>query len=362
MHKLSGLASLLSLLVVAGCQVNSEETGEIIYQPVAAVRVTAQPGYQLNRSFTGIIRPAQRADIAFEFSGTVENILVNEGDKIVAGGLIAKLDTALLEIERRQLQAQLLEAHANLRLTDANLSRQTSLESDGYSSRQRRDELEAERDSVDARIQQLQAMLDGNQVRLDRAHLYAPFSGVIGERFLEQGSAAAPGVPVVRVLETGRLEAHIGVPRQLAGELHTGDSVSLLVGGEKVEGKVLAVGAELKTRSHTVMTRIGLELEGTLAGSLVELQLADQIGNSGFTIPQSALSASMRGLWRVYVLRPEGEELFRVESRDLQLRYADDKEAFVEGGLRDGDLLVANGVHRVVPRQIVRIASGYQSI
>ena len=215
---------------------------------------------------------------------------------------------------------------------------------------------------MDARIQQLHAALDGNRVKQVKAHLYAPFAGVIGERFLERGSAASPGLPVLRLLETGRLEAHIGIPRQLAGELQPGNRVSVVVGGESVDGEVLAVGAELKSRSHTVKIRIGLELEGALSGSLVQLQLTDRIGGTGFTIPQSALSASLRGLWRVYVLRPAGDELFRVESRDLQLRYIGEHEAFVEGGLRDGDLLVANGVHRVVPRQIVRIARGDQSI
>ena len=362
MCRLTWLLPVLALTVLAGCQANSEENSEIIYQPVEVVRVSEQAGYPLTRSFTGVVLPAQRAEIAFEFAGTIQKILVNEGDQVDAGELVAKLDTALLEIGRRQLQAQLNEARANLRLTHANLSRQTSLESDGYASRQRRDELEADRDAVDARIQHLQAALDGNRVRQEKAHLYAPFAGVIGERFLEQGSAASPGLPVLRILETGRLEAHIGIPRQLAGELAPGDNVSVVVGEETVTGEVLAVGAELKSRSHTVKTRIRLDLEGALSGSLVQLQLPDRIGGTGFTIPQSALSASLRGLWRVYVLRPEGEDLFRVESRDLQLRYAGEYEAYVESGLRDGDLLVANGVHRIVPRQIVRISRGDQAI
>ncbi|MCZ6828524.1 MAG: efflux RND transporter periplasmic adaptor subunit [Gammaproteobacteria bacterium] len=357
MSRLSSFLTILALPIIAGCQANSEESGEIIYLPVEAVRISAQPGYQLTRSFTGVVLPAQRAEIAFEFSGTIENILVNEGDQVDVGELVAKLDTALLEIERRQLQAQLAESQADLRLTRANLLRQTSLESDGYASRQHRDELEAARDAVDARIRQLRAALDGNQVKQEKAHLYTPFAGVIGERFLEQGSAAAPGLPVLRVLETGRLEAHIGVPRELAGKLQPADEVSVIVGKELIGGKVLAVGAELKSRSHTVKVRIGLELEGALSGSLVQLQLPDRIGNTGFTIPLSALSASLRGLWRVYLLRPVGKDLFRVESRDLQLRYAGEREAFVEGGLHDGDLLVASGVHRVVPGQIVRIAT-----
>ncbi len=351
-------AVLLSILALAACQEQNPGAGEVIYQPVEAIRVAAQPGYKLQRSFTGVVQPAQRANIAFEFAGTIESVLVNEGDAVAAGQLVAKLDTALLDIEGRQLQAQLKEARANLRLINTNLERQSSLETDGYASRARRDELEADRDAMTARIAQLDATLDGNRVRLEKAHLYAPFAGVVGERFLERGSAASPGAPVLRILETGRLEAHVGLPSQVAGKLHPGERVELLLDDERVSGEVLAVGAELKAGSHTVKTRIALDVESALAGSLVELQLPERIGGRGFAIPQSALSASMRGLWRVYVLKPEGGDLFRVESRDLQLRYAGEQEAFVEGGLRDGDLLVASGVHRIVPRQKVRISQG----
>ena len=349
---------LLVLPLVAGCLAQSEESGEVIYQPVEAVRVSAQEGYQLTRGFTGVVQPAQSADIAFEFAGTIETLHVNEGDQVDAGQLVGKLDTALLDIESRQLGAQLKEAQANLRLIQANLDRQASLETDGYASRARRDELEADRDAINARIAQLQASIDGNRVRIEKAHLYAPFAGVVGERFLENGSAASPGLPVFRILETGRLEAHVGIPSTLARSLAVGDTATVRVAGVDTQGTVLAVGAELKTGSHTVKARIALDTPDAIPGSLVQLQLPDSIGGRGFTVPQSALSASMRGLWRVYVLSHQGEDIYQVEARDLQLRYTGEQEAYVEGGLKDGDLLVASGVHRIVPRQLVRISQG----
>ena len=299
--------------------------------------------------------PARSTDIAFEFGGTVEFMLAAEGDRFEEGDLLAQLDTALLEIERRQLQAQLNEARANLRLAMANLKRQKSLESDGFASQQRRDELEAARDATKASIAQLQASLDGNEVRLQKAHLYAPFSGVVGERYLEEGGSASAGRPVLRALETQRLEAHVGVPRSLAGHMKVGQLVTVRVGETVIEAEVLAVGAELKSRSHTATVRIQLPVQQLMAGSLVELELVDSISATGFTVPQSALTASLRGLWRVYVLAPAGDGLHKVEARDLQLRYSGESEAFVEGGLSDGELVVTQGVHKIVPGQLVRL-------
>ncbi len=339
----------------SGCDAQGREEREVIYQPVAAVTAVKSERFEVSRFFTGVVQPAQTADIAFEFGGTVQTVLVSEGDRVEEGDLLARLDTALLEIERRQLQAQLAEAGATLRLTEANLKRQDSLEADGYASRQRRDELEANRDATRARMQHLQAALDGNLVRQEKAHLLAPFAGVVGERFMEQGSAAAPGVPALTLLETGRLEAHVGVPRQLARDIRRGDVVDLRIDGETLRGEVLAVGAQLKARSHAVNVRVAIERDRFLAGTVVELALNDYIDTPGFVLPDAALTASLRGLWRVYVLQPVEGGLYRVEARDLQLRYSDSRQAFVEGGIRDGELIVASGTHRVVPGQLVRL-------
>ncbi len=345
----------LGILLIAGCEANSGETDEVIYQYVSATQITEQAEFELTRNFTGIVLPARSANIAFEFGGTVQFMLVDEGDRIEEGDLLAQLDTALLAIERRQLQAQLEEADANLRLARANLVRHMSLETDGFASQQRRDELEAGRDAMAATISRLQATLDGNQVRQQKAHLYAPFAGVIGERFLEEGSSAGAGAPVLRILEIGQMEAHVGVPRQLAQNLSVEQFVSVQLGERIEQGQILAVGAELKAQSHTVKVRIQLPPQNLLAGSLVQLRLADSIAGPGFSVPQSALTASMRGLWRVYVLAPAGGNLYRVEARELQLLYSDQLRAFVEGGLKSGETVVTEGVHKLVPGQLVHI-------
>ncbi len=344
------------MILQSACSARVDAERQLVYQPVTALEVSSQQEFAVVRSFTGAVRPAQAANVAFGVSGKLEEVLVNEGDRVAEGEMLARLDTALLEIERRQLQAKLSEAQANLRLTQANLERQTSLEGDGYSSLQRRDELEMNRDVIKANIQQLEASLDGNTVRQEKAHLFAPFAGVISERFLQRGAAASPGQAIFRILETGRLEAHVGVPRELATTISKGDVVDLQVAGRSTHGEVLAVGAELKARSHSVTIRVTVPKEFALAGSVVELQLEDKVSGRGFVIPETALSASLRGLWRVYVLNASVDDLYQVEARDLQLLYSGKKQVFVSGGLRDGESIVADGVHRIVPGQLVRLS------
>jgi RND family efflux transporter MFP subunit len=352
------LTLFIALAVLSGCDVRGESTATLIYQVVEAFTVSETEAFEIEREFSGVLRPAQRADLAFEFAGSMQAVLVNEGDPVSAGDLLAQLDISLLIIERRQLQAQLEEALANLRLTDANLARQSSLEIDGFASRQRRDELEANRDAINASVNNLRAALDGNTVKQEKSHLFAPFSGVISERYLEQGSTVGAGVPVLRILQSGQMEAHIGVPESLAKSIKPGETVTVIADDKRLQGTVLAVGAELKAQSHTAKVRIGLPSQQALAGSLVKLLLHDRIAAAGFRIPQSALTASLRGLWRLYVLVPAENGLYQVQSRDVQLRYLGEQEAYVEGGLVSGEQIIVSGVHKVVSGQLVRLAAG----
>lgn len=352
--------SLLLLVALQGaCSDSDSSQRSVVYQPVSTVQVSEKPSFTITRHYTGVVVAAQSANLAFELPGTVQRVLVNEGDRVTKGALLARLDTALLDVERRELEAGLVEAQAKLRLSTANLQRQSSLEIDGYASAQRRDELETNHDVLQANISRLQAALEGSAIRHQKSHLYAPFAGVIGDRFLHEGNAAGPGVTAFRVLQGGRLEAHIGVPAALAAQVAKGDVVTLQLTQGPLVGEVLAVGTELKARSHAVMIRIRLPASAaSLVGSVAQLELLDTLDVTGFKIPDSALTASMRGLWRVYVVTPAEQGLHRVEARDLQVRYSGEGFAFVTGGIRDGESIVADGLHKIVPGQLVKISAG----
>jgi hypothetical protein len=62
-------------------------------------------------------------------------------------------------------------------------------------------------------------------------------------------------------------------------------------------------------------------------------------------------------LWRVYVLMPTGKDLYKVQSRDVQLRYMGEQVAYVEGGLVTGEWVISGGVQKVVSGQLVRVSS-----
>lgn len=350
------LPLLALMILLTGCNVESSTAIETYHQQVLPLTVEQLGELPVSRRFSGLIKTTQRSDLGFELGGKLAQLNMHEGDRVEAGQVLAALDTTLLSIERRELQAQKAEAKASLKLVKANLERQRTLEKDGYASKQRRDELLAEKGVLEASLQRLNASLEANSIRVEKSHLKAPFSGVISERYFEAGTVVATGTPVFRLIQTDVLEAHIGVPKAMARQLELGSLQKVYVGGVGRQATVIGIGSDLKAGTHTATVRLQLGSKTEFfPGDLVELELSDSIKQAGYYIPLSSLTEGLRGLWNVYALvldEPTG--LYRLETRDVQINYADDNKVYVQGALESGDQIVASGLHRLVPGQLVR--------
>jgi len=93
-----------------------------------------------------------------------------------------------------------------------------------------------------------------------------------------------------------------------------------------------------------------------VSGAQAYLKLSETVDGTGVWLPLTALTEGIRGLWNVYVLIPiTDSELFRIETRDVQISYANTEDAFVSGALADGEWVVATGLQRLVPGQTVRL-------
>ena len=340
------------------------------YHRVSPLVLSRQDSYRIERRFSGEVSARQHADMGFEQAGKLAEVLVDQGEAVSAGAVLAVLDTELLRIERRELDAQLAETRARLQLTEASLRRQRSLRRSGFTSEQRLDELDAERATLIASIARLDATVAAVASRIRKSTLEAPFDGVVTRRFADQGAVLNPGVAVLRLQQQGAMEAHIGVPVRLLDVLQPGDSKPIEVAGSTLEAQVLAVGADVHTVTRTVMVRLRLPDDARVVnGDLAYLSLAETVAAPGFWVPAAAVTDGIRGLWAVYALvdeaagvaadenpadeNPAEEKSYRLEARDVRVIHATGDEVFISGAVRGGETLVATGLHRLVPGQRV---------
>ena len=345
---------------------------------VGTLRVEPAPGFARRRVYTGRVEPFRDAELGFERAGLLRQVLVREGDPVRAGEVLARLDRALLEARRAELEAALRTAQADLSLARATLERYQGSVDQGAVTRQALDEAREGARSAAAGLELARARVASVDLDIAKSALRAPFNGTVTRRSADEGRVLAPGEPVVRVQEAATPEIRVGVASPLADTLRPEAEYRLAWRGRDLPARLRAV---LPVREGTARTVDALfvpldpEALSTTAlrpGELVELELSQWVEEPGAWLPLTALTEGSRGLWSAYAVEPvaggvaaaqgretgEGLGGGRLAVRPLEVLYQDGDRVFVRGPLAAGETLVATGLHRVVPGQLVRVLGG----
>ncbi|MCP4467968.1 MAG: efflux RND transporter periplasmic adaptor subunit [Halieaceae bacterium] len=348
--------SSLSLLVtLSACQPSDADPAPY-YHRVTAVSVDNQPGYTAERQFVGRVEASQRVSVGFELPGTIVELTVDDGDRIVAGQILARLDTRLLEAELNELQASQEELRARGQLVKLDIKRQKQLRTQGFAAEQRMDELQAESKVLAAQLKRQQALAGAVQTRMEKSTLVAPYNGSIALRHVERGAVVAAGQQVLDLLEAGAAQAKVGLPLAMARELTLGEMLQVQVNNQWLPARLEAVGNAIDPVTRTVSMRLSLPAElGGADGELMIVQLPEYRQQTGFWVPVTALADGVRGTWNVLTLLPTDQEgLYQLESRSVQLVYLQGERAYLSGAISDGEQLVAAGTHKLAAGQQVR--------
>ncbi|MEL7028007.1 MAG: efflux RND transporter periplasmic adaptor subunit [Pseudomonadota bacterium] len=325
--------------------------------PVSVIAAVEQETYVAKRKFAGRLAAGQVSDVSFQLPGQIVEILVDEGETVDAGAALARLDDAQLQNRRDELTAQREEADSQLTRADADLQRTAQLLERGFATEQARDALRAERDGLRARVRQIEAALAAVDEDIADSTLEAPFGGEVVRRYIDQGTVVQPGQPVVRINETGLLEARIGIPITYRGRISVGDIFEVSAGDLKSDGVVSGVISDVNTGTRTLTVILEITDDpGFVPRDLVRMTLAEEVRDSGVWVPAQALNESIRGLWSVYIVeREEGAEVGTVRRKDVEIIHIEEDRIFVTGTLTAGDEIVVSGAFRFVPGQPVRV-------
>ena len=325
--------------------------------PVEASTISLAREYIQHREFPGLITARRDVDLSFQVAGQIKEFLVEEGDVVAAGDVLAALDKDRLQAQRNRLEANLAEQRASARLAQQTLDRQRNLNRQGHTSEQRLDEAVTEAQRARNAVNGIQAEIELLDVDIADAELIAPFGGTITRRILDEGTVVSVGTQVLRLIETNALEARVGLPPALAAKRQVGERLDFTWRGQEYTAVVQSILPSVGRNSRTLT--IVLDLPSNLKandGELIELILEDAVRANGVWLPNDALTEGLRGLWSVYTLAPEpsGQDHYTVNRAEVEVLYAEATRSFVSGTLEDGDLVVSTGAQRLTPGQIVR--------
>jgi len=333
---------------------------DVVERPLPVSVTIARPssGYEVTERFIGILEPARQSSLAFEQGGLIKDVRVEEGDTVSEGDTVAVLDTSLLKAQRDELAGQLAQIEANLSLSRLTEKRQRILKDKGHVSAQRLDEARFATAAIRGQLTAIRASVSAIDITIAKASIKAPFSGTVAARHRDEGAVVSAGIPIVDLLETARPQARIGLSARAANALAVGDAVSLEINGANVSGTVKAIRPDLTSATRTTPILVSLPA-GVPApvGDTVTLEMSREIADGGFWLPLAALTEGERGLWSVLTLQGDDDTRSRLQQEVVELLHVDDDLAYVRGTLQAGARVVAGGRNRVIPGQLVSLAS-----
>src|SRR5215470_4425298 len=131
--RLNLLAALALLPLVASCQDLAASTVATPERPVQVQRVTLSTS-SATREFVGVVRARYETDLGFRVAGKIVSRIVNVGDRVRAGDVVARLDPQDLKLQVESAEAELAAASSNLAQATADLARYTTLRDRGFAS------------------------------------------------------------------------------------------------------------------------------------------------------------------------------------------------------------------------------------
>jgi multidrug efflux system membrane fusion protein len=351
------LVALTSAMALGACSKTAPAP-----DPVRAVRTTTVAPQAAGGAYeyAGEVKARTESRLSFRVGGKMLRRLVDLGDTVKAGQLLAQLDAQDLRLGQDAARANVAAAQANHDQSAADFRRYKDLADKGFIGPAELDRREMAMKTARAQLDQARAQssVQGNQTGY--ASLLADAAGVVTSVDLEPGMVAAAGTPVLRLAHDGPRDVVFSVPEdkvaivKALAEQPGRFSVRLWDRGAAplpATIREISAAADPATRTFLVKADIGpAGASGVRLGqtATVVMELPQTVGVT--KLPLSALREE-RGRSAVWLV---DRVSMTVRSQDVTLAGADGNDAVISAGLTPGQIVVTAGVHVLSPGQKVK--------
>lgn len=280
---------------------------------------------------TGTIEAIQSIELRPEIQGRLTEILMREGSEVEAGAPLFKVDDAELTALVAQLTAERDRATQALERTKDLIEQNAASEAD--------------LEEAEANARSREAQLAIQQVRLERTVVRAPFSGVVGARFVSLGDYVSSSTRLTTLQTVDPQRAAFQVPERFAERLAVGQRVTFSVAATEHEftGVVDFVDPVVQVPARTILIKARVPNRQRLLkpGMFIEARLATEVRNDAVVVPEDAV-LPLEGADFVWVV-DEGT----VSRRQVTLGVRNPGTVEIREGLEAGETVVVGGLQRL---------------
>jgi RND family efflux transporter MFP subunit len=357
------LIALVVLMKASGNGQTQQAPTEVKKLLVNVMPIQWDQQYVQKRLVVGRAEAPQTAAIGFDLSGPVMDILVDEGQWVVEGQILAKLDDQRLRAQMNELSAILNRARSEANLAEISLKRVVELVDRKLESPQRLDESRESVNAAKAFVDEILARKQTLLVEIGKTKLLAPFAGSVVSRLVDKGTVVGAGQTLFNLQQNGQLEVRFALSADYVDKFSLEQVITLSTHSDQILGKIKSIAQQRRLDTRTVDIIVSLTEQNTaiLPGDLLHIDISSNINAQGFWVPRKALVSGVRGLWSLFAVEViNGEQ--QLVTKLVEMVHADDKKSFVRGALKEGEPVVIEGVQRLVPGQKVLINDNLETL
>ena len=288
------IALLLATFTFQSCGSQQSEPQNETAVPVEVATAESAPGSSMT-SFAGSIKSNNQANLSTIVMGTITEVSVTVGDRVSQGDILARIKDDQIRAKKNQIEANMVQARANLENTEKNYNRIKNLYAENSATSKELDDISTMYDIAKANVEALEASLNEVNEMLAYTVIRAPFDGVISRKNVSEGDMAAPGQPLLSIVDPGTLKVTANVPERWITGIAEGDTVSVSVSAAGIEATsaVLTAVSEAgdpMSSQYAIEARFtnSSDLSRLKTGMFAEVSIAAG-GDDALFIPQSAL-------------------------------------------------------------------------
>lgn len=323
----------VSLFLLTGCK---EKTTKPQTDAAVAVKemTIGESFLPEDYHYSGTTEEENGTQLSFTLGGTITSLRVKVGDHVRKGQLMATVDPTSVKNSHAMALATKKQAEdAYQRMKQ--LHDKGSLPDIKW--------VEAE-----SRLAQAVAAEEIARKNLDDCNLYAPVSGVVSEKYVEQGQNAAPGLPIIKVVSTNDLNVRVSVPEQDVSSVKIGQRADIIVealDGRHLTGRVVEKGvvADALSRSYPIKIKVDGTHADLLPGMVAKVSIRTaSTASTAIVIPSRLLQLSDDNTCFVWV-----DEGGKASRRTVEVGEFTSGGVNIVSGLKNGDKVIVEGQQKV---------------
>lgn len=324
-----GLAGCLGLSVFS-CSLQKKENAPREAVTVRVERVRPEQGIR-RAGYVGSVAPLKSTLLSCRYPGTLTQVFVKQGDYVEKGQVLAQVQTASVKSSYEMARATLEQAEDGYRRV---------MQVHGTGSIP-----DIKKVEVESQYRKAKAAFEAARQALEDCDIKAPYAGIVGDVYSNEGVELSLTDPVVRVLDISEVEIRFPVPEKEIGRIQPGDTAffvipamedSLCIGRVKSKGMV----ASALSHSYTCTLRPMRNIGGLLPGMVCKVYLNSEL-RAGIVIPSSVVQMDAQGKY-VWVV-----DSHHIDKRYVEIGGFHGKGVIVTSGLRDGDNVVVEGSRKI---------------